>query len=303
MHGNRELCVLLENGYGDAVADGIRNLVKTLDDNEALAAEFDPVADSYAADPDGPISEPLAKIKEIGEKYGINEYSLDLLFIMNGLPRMHERFAEKGLPDGVFYETMDDLRCKVLECIECKGVTGIFVPWWYDRFFRATCFGFGRFEYELATYGRETEFRLSCGITVRKGDRFVNIHVPSRGIPLTDEVRLASYRAAYRYFSRFFGGGPVVFGCESWLLFDRHREFLPEGMNILKFMSDFEPVACRTSESFGDIWRIFGRYASLPFDRLPRDTSLRSAYADWLCSGRKTGVGFGLFAFDGEKIL
>ena len=72
MHGNRELLVLLENGYDKAVADEIRKLVKVLDDNEALAAEFDPVADSYAADPDGPISAPLEKIREIGEKYGIN---------------------------------------------------------------------------------------------------------------------------------------------------------------------------------------------------------------------------------------
>ena len=53
MHGNRELLALLENGYDKAVADEIRKLIKVLDDNEALAAEFDPVADSYAPIPTG----------------------------------------------------------------------------------------------------------------------------------------------------------------------------------------------------------------------------------------------------------
>ena len=72
---------------------------------------------------------------------------------------------------------------------------------------------------------------------------------------------------------------------------------------IRKFVSDFELIYSHETEEFDDIWRVFGRYAGLPYNELPRDTALRRAYAEWLCAGNKSGVGLGVFAFDGEKIL
>ena len=302
MHGNKELDVLLERGYKKELADKIRELVKMLDENEKLASEFDPTANDFALNPEQPISNALGKIKELSEKYGVNEYSLDLLLVINGLPYIHEKFRKKGVSDEVFYETMDDIRCKAQECVECMGVVGTFVAEWYDRFFRGACFGFGRFQYEEATFS-DPDFKMSCCKIIKPGDRYINMHIPSRGIPLTDEVRLNSYRAAYKYFSPLFDDGIVIFGCHSWLLYDKHLEFLPEGMNIRKFLGDFELVYSVETEEFGDIWRVFGRYSKLPFNELPRDTALRKAYAERLCAGKKSGVGLGLFAFDGEKII
>ena len=302
MRENKELEILLNNGYDRSVADGIRALLKTLENDRALYADFCPVFDSYAVKGEISIDEALGKLSEISKVHGMNEYSLDLLLVVCGLPYMHERFTAKGLSDSVFYETMDDVRCKVNECIECKGVIGTFVAGWDDRFFKAECFGFGRFQYESAVYG-DDDFTLHCGKTLKKGDRFINMHIPSRGIPLTDETRLASYRAAYPYFKKYFDDGIVIFGCHSWLLYDKHLEFLPEGMNIRKFVRDFELVYSVETEEFGDRWRVFGRYANLPDAELPRDTALRKAYAEWLCSGHKSGVGLGMFAFDGEKII
>ena len=302
MRNNSELEILLNNGYEKSVADGIRALIESVDNNKELASEFYPLADGYAVHPEAPISGVLENIAKLSKKYGVNEYSLDLMLVINGLPYMHERFRAKGLPDTVFYETMDDVRCKINECVECMGVIGTFVAGWYDRFFKAECFGFGRFQYEIAVYGGD-DFTLSCGRTLKKGDKFVNIHIPSRGIPLTDEIRFESYRAAYKYFSPLFSDGVVIFGCHSWLLFEKHSEFLPERLNIRKFMRDFELVSSEETEEFGDRWRVFGRYSHLPDNELPRDTALRKAYAEWLCSGHKTGAGFGVFAFDGEKII
>ena len=70
-----------------------------------------------------------------------------------------------------------------------------------------------------------------------------------------------------------------------------------------RFMDDFEVIKGRDEAVFGDKWRVFGRYSDLPASQLPRDTSLRAAYADRLASGLPTGEGFGVFAFDGEKII
>ena len=303
MTENKELEYLLGKGYDPAVADGIRELQRKLEANDALYAAFLSVLNDFTAGRTAGMGEALDRLSALAEKYGvISEYGLHLLLVTNGLPYIHKVFAEKGMPDSVFYETMDDVRCKVNECVECKGEVGTFVAGWYDRFFYGACFAFGRFQYEKAAFG-EDSFTLSCGKTLKKGDLFINMHIPSRGIPLTDEIRLASYRAAYEHYKRFFEDGIVIFGCHSWLLYDKHLEFLPEGMNIRKFVRDFELVYSVPTEEFGDIWRVFGRYAGLPYEELPRDTALRKAYAEWLCSGHKSGVGLGVFAFDGEKIV
>lgn len=302
MHINEEIIKLTENGYKKEVADGIFALEKMLDGEPELARELDGVVLRYAKEGTVDIGGALSEIAEISKKYNKNEYSLDLLLIINGLPYMHESFRAAGISDEVFYETMDDIRCKVNECVECKGVVGTFVADWYDRFFKTACFAFGRFQFEEMTYDRP-DFRMSCGRVLTKGDKCINMHIPSRGIPLTDEIRLDSYRRAYRYFAPLFPDGLVIFCCHSWLLYEKHLEFLPEKSNIRKFIRDFELVENGELDEFGDGWRVFGRYAGLPASELPRDTSLRAAYADWLSSGHRSGHGFGVFAFDGEKIV
>ncbi|NLB36646.1 MAG: hypothetical protein GX824_05005, partial [Clostridiales bacterium] len=95
----------------------------------------------------------------------------------------------------------------------------------------------------------------------------------------------------------------VIFCCGSWLLYPAHEFFLPKGSNILRFMHDFEIVRSRETDEFNNAWRVFGRYANLPYNELPRNTSLRKAYANWLESGNKAGDGYGIFIFDGEKII
>lgn len=302
MRWNSEIEKLTGSGYDKKIVEEMKALERMFDDNERLSKEFDDILDGYTEKAELSIDETICRLSELSEKYGVNEYSLDLLLVINGLPYIHEKFREKGLSDEVFYETMDDIRCKINECVECKGVVGTFVLGWYDRFFKAECFGFGRFQYETAVYDLP-DHKMSCGKVIKKGDIFINMHIPSRGIPLTDGVRYDSYKKAYEYFAPRFDDGIVIFGCHSWLLYDKHLEFLPENSNIRKFLSDFELISTKEHDDFDDKWRIFGRYADLPDSELPRDTSLRAAYADWLTGGHRSGSGFGLFLFDGNKIL
>ena len=302
-HWNAEIAQLTKQNYAPEVVQGIMNLEAMLDENEALAHVMDDIVYRYVVTEQLPMADALAEIKQVAAQFDQNEYALDLLLIINSLPRLHEKYRENNIPDEIFYESMDDIRCKVNECVENKGVVGTFVADWYDRFFKLTCFGYGRFQYEVMTYEGE-DFTMSSGKVFKAGDKYINMHIPSRGIPLTDEVRLASYKAAYPHFAHLFEDGIVIFGCSSWLLYPRHREFLPAGMNLLKFMGDFEMVTGKeTPDDFHDRWRVFGRYTNLPDDQLPKDTSLRRAYAEWLQAGNPTGRGFGIFAFDGEKMV
>lgn len=302
-HWNAEIEQLTQSNYAPDVVQGIRNLEAMLDENAALAAVMDDIVFRYVVAETLPMADALTEIKGVAEQFGQNEFSLDLLLIVNSLPTLHQKYRERGIPDEIFYESMDDIRCKVNECVECKGVVGTFVADWYDRFFKLTCFAYGRFQYEVMTYEGE-DFTMSSGKVFKNGDKYINMHIPSRGIPLTDEVRFASYRAAYPHFSALFEDGIVIFGCSSWLLYPRHREFLPAGMNLLKFMGDFEMVNWKeTPDDFHDRWRLYGKHAALPDDQLPCDTTMRRAYAKWLQAGNPTGRGFGIFAFDGQNIL
>ena len=78
---------------------------------------------------------------------------------------------------------------------------------------------------------------------------------------------------------------------------------LPEKSNILKFMSDFEIIESEEKDKFDDAWRVFDKYGYKSPKKWPENTSLRRAFKQRVLSGGKTGHGFGVIVFDGEKIV
>ena len=191
------------------------------------------------------------------------------------------------------------MRWKLRECMDCEEVWGTFVPHWYRGFFEMTRFGLGRFQFEKTDF--DADYYEKCGNTLKRGDTVINFHIPSAG-PLTDEKRLDSYKQAYKFFGGK-DGEPMAFVCGSWLLYEGHREFLPENSNILRFMDDFDIIRSADREKFSDGWRVFGKYSNGPVEDLPEDTSIRRAFKQRLQQGKPTGYGYGVFFFDGEKIL
>ncbi len=304
MHVNGFLVDFM-NGYKypDEAKNTFLRVSERLDREKEFGDAFDAVVNGYMSAEDDDLGASLDKITALAEKYGENEYTAHFMFLLNCMPILKEQYLKNGYSEQLFRDGADDLRCKLLECIECKGVPGTFVAGWNRGFLKLDRFAFGRFQFEEREYGSDFDFVMSCGKVVKKGDKVINFHIPSSGIPLTDDVRFASYKKAYDFFKGGFSDGNVLFCCGSWLLYPRHREFLPEKSNILRFLDDFEIVSWAEKENFGDAWRVFGRYSELPVEQLPRDTSLRRAYADWLAAGNKTGDGYGLFLFDGEKIV
>lgn len=277
---------------------------KRLDNEKEFGDRFDAIFNEYYATVDqGDLRKALDAIEILAKDMGLNECTLEFIFVMNCTEVLKGRYEAAGIPEKVFWDSTDDLRCKLLECIECEHVPGTFVAGWNDGFLKMKRFAYGRFQYEINTYDWDHDFVTSCGKVLKNGDTYINFHIPSSGIPLTDEVRLASYKEAYKQYVHLFPDGKVIFGCGSWLLFPKHREFLPERLNIRRFMDDFEIVGWAEKDNFGNDWRVFGHWTEYPPEQWPRDTALRKAYAEWVCAGHKTGDGFGVFVFDGEKIL
>lgn len=243
----------------------------------------------------------IKNISEICGENGRNRYPAHMLFFLIISKDLKKRYEKLGIDEEIYYDSMRDLKWKLLECYETDGVWGISVAWWEPGFFVPDRFTLGRLQFELFKFGHDY---TGHGFTLTPDSTVINMHIPSSG-PMTPELCMDSFKRAHEFYRDQFPSGISIFMVESWLLFPKHREFLPANSNILKFMDFFEII--KSSEEKpgkrGDMWRIFGKHAKALAEELPRDTGLRRAYADWLQKGGTVGGGDGIFFFDGEKIL
>lgn len=304
-HNNEFVSELMKKiGFPEEAQTELKRIEERLDAEADFGSDMDALVNGYMFPEAEDIGKYLDVIsRELAGKYNEHEYSLHEIFLLNCAEILYSRYKEANLPDEIFYDTMCDLKYKLMECIECKGVWGTFVAGWDDGFFRMTRFALGRFQYEPSEFSHKGGYLTKCGYKIEEGEMIHGFHIPSSGVPLTDEVRLASYKKAYEFYKDELNGKPLVLCCGSWLLYPKHREFLPPHLNILKFMDDFEIISWDAEDSFHNDWRVFGHWADYPVEQWPEDTALRKAYKNWLLEGNPAGDGYGVIVFDGEKIL
>lgn len=278
-------------------------LEQNLSENAVFAEALEEQVSRFCCGSTCALGDLLPTVEALAAEHGENPYTLDFIYILHCAYHTRIRYREAGLSEKLFWDGMDDLRCKLLECMSCKNVPGTFVASWYEGFLRLGRFTLGRFQYEPSGMYHGDDLKLSCGLTVKEGMRYLNFHIPSTGQPLTDAVRLDSYRQAYAYFREWSGSDVVLLHTGSWLLYPEHRRILPPHSNILRFMDDFEIYASSESERFGNAWRIFGAYADLPPSEWPEDTSIRRAYKAHILGGGKSGHGSGFIVMhNGENV-
>lgn len=236
-------------------------------------------------------------------EFGIHEYTLKFIFIMRCLPYLREQYRQtEGYTEEMFWQGADDLRCKLDECIENKGIYGTFVAGWFGDMMTMKRVALGRFQYMPVKHNEES-FTTPSGQTVEKGDFLGEIHIPSSGVPLTEEVRNDSYRKAWEFFSKKNGTNKVILRCSSWIMYEGHREFLPEKSNLRKFMEDFHITRTHESMDFEDKWRLFGKSSEKPLEEWDEKTSLQRAYKKRLLEGKPVGETRGFIVMvDGENV-
>ena len=92
--------------------------------------------------------------------------------------------------------------------------------------------------------------------------------------------------------------------CHSWLLYPDTKDLFKCSRNITDFYNDFDIIGKDESEGFSNAWRVFEKdYNQSEIDSLPDNTSLQRNFIQWLKNGGKTGNGFGVIIFDGQKII
>lgn len=233
----------------------------------------------------------LSCCEQMEQETGIPGYTMDLLFLLRCAEILRENYRKKGFPDRMFLDSMMDLKWKLLECRKIYGINGVFVGFWYDRFFEMTRFALGRFQFEEETF--QGGIYQKDGFAVKQGDPVINMHIPSSG-PLNPEEAEASLARAAEFYRELFSGETVPFVMDSWLLDPDLMEMLPQG-NIRRFVERFHLVSRKKGELFSDGWRVFGAEWKKDPAELPRTTRLQTAIADYLQDGGKLGTGYGVF--------
>lgn len=245
----------------------------------------------------------IDKLTLLAKKINVSEYTLFGAFVIHGFEITEKEYIRRGIPMSVFWNTAKDFKYKNRECIANKGVAGIFVLSWYAGILNAAKFALGRFQYVLGEFPRD--FTTSCGMEIKMGTPCLHVHIPSSKTPITDDVRMDSYKKAYEFYKDVRQGDCILLVCHSWLLDPTLEEILPETSNIVKFMKDFEimMVEEQTAETYNNAWRIFGPAADGDIKDWPENTSMQRAIKKHFSEGKKLGVGEGVIVFDGEKIV
>ncbi|MBQ6708716.1 MAG: DUF5596 domain-containing protein [Clostridia bacterium] len=240
------------------------------------------------------------RLEEIAEESSFLEEQLYMIYFMELSQHLMKLYEENGISLDVYWDSMSDLKVKLMECKKVYDIWGTFVGGWFIGFFRLDRFKLGRLEYEIV--GCEIEDYKKHGIELKSKDPVINIHIPS-GEPFTFDIRLDSYKKAYEFYKEYRKGDLLPLVCSSWLLYPTNKEFYPENSNIIDFADDFEIFASGDQDEFHDSWRVFGKPNETPFDELPETTSLMRAYKKHLANKGKVGYGKGIIIFDGENVL
>lgn len=241
----------------------------------------------------------LSETAEAARICGESEYTVHLLFLILMAPHMHELYRRNGISDEVFYDSLGDLKWKLLECIRMHGIIGTFVADWHLRFYKMILFALGRLQYEIKKFGRDFSV---CGIELHPDTTVIGVHIPSSG-RLVREEYLESYARAEKFFAHLFPNGKTVFICSSWMLFPEHKVMLPETSGIRVFAEDYSVVEAYYAKPMSRPWPIFYEKKNAPADELPTNTSLERAYVERYKKGLPSGSALGVMIYKDGQIL
>lgn len=237
-------------------------------------------------------------LDKVAAEADIPNYSVHMIFLLLAARPLRYIYRQQGISEDIYYETLTDLKCKLMECKNVQGCWGTFVGWWYPDMFRCKIVKLGRLEYERLAFPHDDYKGF-----LKKGDKVFNCHIPSSG-PVTKESVIESLKIAYAFFSDELKDGILPVYCSSWMLYPGHKELYPEGSNLRNFYELFDIFAEVEDKSNHNFWRLFNvDYSPETFEAAPENTTLQRNIKNYIRSGKNMGTGKGVLLFDGEKIL
>lgn len=261
-----------------------------------LGAPLTEAVDRYLADRTLAANAVTETLAPLAEGAGIHAYTRDAAFTLLASYRQKEDFiAEYG--EEIFWGAACDLVWKMRECHRRFGIVGTCSIAWHHKLLRQEYFSLGRLQFHLDPIHCDIDVG---GIRLKKGDTVVRIHIPSSG-KLTEELCLDAYRRAYRHFRRHFESDVIPFYCCTWML-DPYVPAAVPGGGLSAFAAPFTLFDVKDDPSNLNFWRIFGKEYKDPAE-MPRESRLQIAIADRYAAGECMKIGYGVFLFDGEKVV
>ena len=238
----------------------------------------------------------LKTAQSYGKEIREHEFKMQMIFAYYCFALLEEKYERAKIDKTVYEDTIQDFRFRVYECQEVYGFTGIFVAWWYLIFCNLSLQKLGELEFEKKTADFDYD---KNGVTVKKGDKIIAIHIPPK-FKMNRETVTKALKESYKFYGF---SGKVAYECSSWLLYPDFEKVFVSGGNVSEFRTFFDVISKTDNESFEDCWRVFkvGKIEDLSV--LPTQTRLQRNMLEHLKAGKKTGDGFGVLVFDGEKIL
>ena len=194
-------------------------------------------------------------------------------------------YEEKGIPEGVYYDTFNDIKIWADKCENGKS----FNYGWLSNHCRCELFRLGRLQFQI--YPCRNKTLLYKKLPFSFGEKLIYVHIPEGERLCLDKCKESLSRSK-DFFKAFFPEYEYrYYFCESWLLFEGNGEFMKKDSNILSFASLFThaysvKIDAQATE------RIFGK-RRLFIKSYPEKTSLQKSAKAYMKSGKKMGVGIG----------
>ena len=195
-------------------------------------------------------------------------------------------YQKKQIPEEIYLQTMSDIR------IWCENHhnNGVENSNWLHNHVSFQLFRIGRLQFQFYPCYNET-FDYSR-LPFPKGEPTIYIHIP-QGEPLDRAACVQSIRQADDFLKQHFPEYTYHwYFCESWLLYEKNREFMRADSNILRFGELFTHCYSEVDDAQA-IERIFGERRACIKD-YPEATSLQRRAKAYLQAGKKLGVGLGV---------
>ena len=185
-------------------------------------------------------------------------------------------YETKGIPEEIFYATMNCFPRFIGEHMESFGRYGFDRWWWTGRQTSLSIFRLGPLEYELIE---------------NEGKKQISVHIPSNA-DLSDRAVGESLQSARAFLKQFFPEyADARFCCHSWLLSPALATLLPKDSNINRFRERFRLLGFDEDADDYKLW-VFKNKA-LTIDEFPENTSLQKKMKVYLMQGGKVGCAWG----------
>jgi|LSQX01.3.fsa_nt_gb hypothetical protein len=217
-----------------------------------------------------------------------NECIYNLFYFLSRCNYLEAKYEKFAIPYDILIDTLNDIVIWTENYFSETGRLGLRETNWLINHIKFNIFRLGRLQFQFGVAKHDfIEYNLKEGMPI------LAVHIP-RGESLDYNECKLSYDKAGDFFADIFPDYKYIcFTCNSWLLDPNLKNILNETSNIIKFQNDY--IIINLCEKNSGIRFIFGEgIKDKSIDNYPTNTLLQKKTVEFLKSGGKLNVGYGV---------